>query len=94
MEVTTSPLTAGSWDGPDDNIHRYDIFPGEKDTVGVRNFSTLSFEGPLDDRRMSIRYYDTDGNLLNQKEGADEGVVTDASVISANWLKAPERRKD
>jgi alkaline phosphatase D len=94
MEVTTSPLTAGSWGGPEKNIHRYDIFPGEKDTVGVRNFATLSFNGPLDDRHMTIRYYDSDGNLLNQKEGASEGVVTDKSVISANWLKAPERRED
>ena len=94
MEVTTSPLTAGPWSGPEDNIHRYDIFPGETDTVGVRNFATLSFEGPLDDRKMTIRYFDTDGNLLNQKEDAEQGVVTDASVISANWLKAPVRRGD
>jgi alkaline phosphatase D len=94
MEVTTSPLTAGSLGGPEKNIHRYDIFPGEKDTVGVRNFATLSFHGPLDDRHMTIRYYDTDGNLLNQKPGAEKGVPTEASVISANWLKAPERRED
>lgn len=94
LEVTTSPLTAGPWSGPENNRYRYDLFPGEKDTVGVRNFATLSFEGPLDDRIMSIRFFDTDGNLLNQKENAAEGVVTDASVISANWLKAPVRRED
>lgn len=95
MEVTTSPLTAGAWSGPDDNIHRYDIFPGEEDTTGgTRNFATLSFEGPLEDRRMIIRYYDTHGKLLNQKPGTSAGEVTEESVISANWLKAPQRRED
>ena len=93
IEFVSSPLTSGSWAGDAKNKYRYDIFPGETDRVGERHFSTLRFEGPLDDRYMTIRYFNTQGELLNQKEGTEKGTVTDASVISANWLRAPQRRK-
>lgn len=84
-EVTTSPLTAGSWSGPEasENPHRLDIFPGEADRAGQRNFATLSFEGPLNQRRAVVRYYDSDGRLLNQKPGAPAGEVTPESIIEA-----------
>ncbi len=82
-EVTSSPLTAGSWAGSTVNDARLDIFPGEMDRVGQRNFVTLDFTGPLDDRRMEIRYWDSDGNLLNQKPGAPAGTPTDASILRA-----------
>ena len=93
IEFTSSPLTSGTYYGPEDSESRLDIFPGEMNQVKERNFSTLAFEGPLDDRRLTIRYYNTQGELLNQKEGTKTGTVTDASVISANWLRAPQRRK-
>jgi len=87
-EVTTSPLTAGSWSGPDSeaNPYRFDIFPGEADRVGQRNFATLSFEGSLEDRRAIIRYFDADGNLLNQAPGEPDGTVTPESIIHARHL--------
>lgn len=85
-EVTSSPLTAGAWAGHSNNPARLDIFPGDADRAGQRNFVTLDFVGPLDDRRMEIRYWDSDGHLLNQKPDAPEGTPTDASVLKANDL--------
>lgn len=85
-EVTSSPLTAGSWAGHATNPARLDIFPGEDDRVGQRNFVTLDFTGPLSDRRMEIRYWDSDGRLLNKKPDALEGTPTDASILRANDL--------
>jgi alkaline phosphatase D len=93
VEFTASPLTSGTFYGPDETETRLDIFPGKMDQVKKRNFATLSFEGPIDDRQMTIRYFDTKGVLLNQKTDDEVGTVTDASIISANWLKAPQRRK-
>lgn len=89
MDITASPMTSGFWPGGEDNPTRYDIFPGEMDRVGEHNFATLEFIGSLNDRKMVIRYFNTEGVLLNQKEGAPEGTVTDASIISASFLKAP-----
>jgi alkaline phosphatase D len=84
-DLTSSPLTAGPWAGPPPqaNPWRHDIFPGEADRVGRRNFATLSFEGPLTARRAVIRYYDSDGQLLNQQPGQLAGTPTPASVIDA-----------
>lgn len=92
LEVTSSPLTAGSWAGHSENDARYDIFDGEADRVGQRNFATLDFKGKSNDRYMEIRYWDSDGNLLNQKEGADAGVITDKSIIKARDLWAPREK--
>ncbi len=96
LDITSSPLTSGSWSGPDldRNPYRHDIFPGEMDRVGQRNFATMSFTGPLDDRKMAISFYDTEGNLLNQKPDAANGVVTDASIFSARDLRAPQNIRD
>lgn len=85
-EITSSPLTAGSRAGHKKNDARLDIFDGEADRVGQNNFVTLDFEGPLSDRRMVIRYWDSDGKLINQKAGAEHGIPTDASIIRANEL--------
>jgi alkaline phosphatase D len=93
IEFTSSPLTSGPFKGPEETSTRYDIFPGEINQIKARNFSTLEFTGPMKDRKMTVRYFDTSGKLLNQKEGAREGTVTDASIISESWLKAPQRRK-
>ena len=83
LEVTSSPLTSGAWAGHARNPARYDIFDGETDRVAQHNFVTLDFEGALDQRRMVIRYWDGNGTLLNQKQGAAAGIVTDASIIEA-----------
>ncbi|MGJ3244067.1 MAG: alkaline phosphatase D family protein [Opitutales bacterium] len=94
-EITSSPLTAGSWPGPADNDNRLDIFDDpEIDRVGQRNFATLTFTGSLDDRQMVLRYFDSDGNLLNQKVDAPAGTPTDASVFSANEGRAPRVEGD
>jgi alkaline phosphatase D len=87
-DLTSSPMTAGPWAGaePERNPYRFDIFPGETDRVGQRNFATLSFEGPLKARRAVIRYYDSYGNLLNQQPNAEPGEVTPESVITARNL--------
>jgi alkaline phosphatase D len=94
IELTSSPLTSGSWPGADkeENPNRLDIFPGEMDRVGQRNFATISFSGPLEDRAMTIRYYDSDGNLLNQQPGAEDGETTPESIIFAKDLIAPQNR--
>ena len=93
-DITTSPLTAGSWGGaaPERNPYRYDIFPGEMDRVGQRNFVTLEFRGPLREREMVIRYFDKDGNLLNQDPDGEGGEPTPESVIRANDLRLPRGR--
>ncbi|MGF1531694.1 MAG: alkaline phosphatase D family protein [Puniceicoccaceae bacterium] len=83
FEVTSSPLTAGPWAGKTTNPARYDIFPDGMDRVGQRNFVTLDFEGPLTDRRMVIRYWDSQGNLLNQQPGGEPGQPTPRSIIRA-----------
>jgi hypothetical protein len=62
------------------------------DRVGQRNFATISFSGPLEDRAMTIRYYDSDGNLLNQQPGAEDGETTPESIIFAKDLIAPQNR--
>jgi|TARA_B110000037_G_scaffold222664_1_gene298611 alkaline phosphatase D len=83
-DITTSSLTAGSFPGfpAEENPQRYDIFEGEADRIGQRNFMLLRFTGEkLSQRQVAIEFYDTDGNLLNQKEGAPTGTVTDASIL-------------
>ena len=85
-EVTSSPLTAGASTYGGQNPTRLDIFDGEEDRITTQNFVTLDFKGPLNDRIMLIRYWDSDGNLLNQKRGAAPGTPTDLSVIHANDL--------
>ena len=85
-EVTSSPLTAGASTYGKNNPARLDIFAGEEDRITTRNFVTLDFRGPLSDRKMLIRYWDSNGNMLNQKNGAEPGTPTDLSVIYANDL--------
>lgn len=85
-EVTSSPLTAGASSRGSKNAARLDIFEGDLDRAVTNNFVTLDFLGQLDDRKMVIRYWDSDGNLLNQKFAAKPGTPTDASVISANEI--------
>jgi len=89
-EITTSPLTSGSWAGPKINDARLDIFDEEEvDRVGERNFITLDFKGPLENRRMEIRFFDSEGKLLNRKQGGGEDEVTDESILYSKDLRAP-----
>jgi len=59
-EFTNSPLTAGSA-GPGDEQNPYRL---EETVVTERNYGTLSFRGPRDDRVLTLRTYDADGELL------------------------------
>lgn len=94
-ELTTSSLTAGSWAGHANNPARLDIFDEEDiDRVGQRNFMTLDFKGPLENRRMELRYFDSDGKLLNRKMNGGENEPTDASLFFANALRAPREKQD
>ena len=85
-EVTSSPLTAGVSSMGKNNPARFDVFEGDQDRILKNNFVTLDFEGPLSQRKMIIRFWDSDGNLCNQKADAEPGVPTDASVILAKDL--------
>ncbi|MEX0332218.1 MAG: alkaline phosphatase [Puniceicoccaceae bacterium] len=87
-DITSSPLTAGPWAGApaSENPYRVDIFPGEPDRYGKRNFATLSFQGEMHNRQAVIRYYDSDGNLLNQDPEKAPGETTDASIIQSREL--------
>ncbi|MDQ8205482.1 alkaline phosphatase D family protein [Pelagicoccus sp. SDUM812003] len=90
-ELTSSSLTSGSWAGHENNPARFDIFDDPKvDRVGQRNFMTLDFKGPLKDRRMEVRYFDSDGNLLNRKRGGRPDEITEASIFRAADLRAPK----
>ena len=84
-EVISSPLTAGA-DPELKNLARLDIFAGDEESITAQNLVTLDFQGPLNDRKMLIRYWDSDGKLLNHKRGSDPGTPTDLSVIHANDL--------
>ena len=87
-EVTSSPMTAGPWPGspPEGNPYRVDVFPGEADRYGQRNFATLTFEGSLTERRAVIRYYDSNGKLINQDPDADPGIPMPESIIPSREL--------
>jgi alkaline phosphatase D len=86
-DITSSPMSAGpNTRGEKPNPHRVDLIPGERDHVAERNFATLTFEGPLRERRAVIRYYDSNGLLLNQDPGGQEGAPTPASIISSREL--------
>jgi alkaline phosphatase D len=87
-DITSSSMTAGSSTGPevDENPYRLDVFPGDIDRYGAHNFATLSFEGSLPERRAVLRYYDAEGNLLNQDPEKHPGQPTRASIIPARHL--------
>lgn len=90
-ELTSSSMTAGALAGYETNPARYDIFDEpDVDRVGQRNFMVLDFKGPLDNRRMEVRYFDSDGELLNRKLGGAEDEITDKSVFFADALRAPK----
>lgn len=90
-DLTVSPLTSGVHSRPTNNTKRVTSFaPTEDGTIRQRNFATLSFSGPLGDRAMTIRIYDSKGKLLNQQPEAPEGEVTPASIIRQAALKVSE----
>jgi alkaline phosphatase D len=93
-DITSSPMTAGPWEGApaEDNPHRVDIFPGEPDRYGDRNFTTLSFAGEMSERRAIIRFYDSDGNLINQDPARESGEPTEASIIMSRKLNLDKDR--
>ncbi|WP_309024915.1 alkaline phosphatase D family protein [Pelagicoccus sp. SDUM812002] len=89
-ELTSSSLTAGSWAGSETNPARLDIFDEpDVDRVGQRNFLVMDFKGPLEDRRMEVRYFDSDGKLINRKQGGGPDEITEASIFRAEALRSP-----
>lgn len=87
-DLTVSPLTSGVHSHPTNNTKRVATFaPTEDGSIRQRNFATLSFSGPLGDRAMTIRIYDSKGTLLNQQPDAPVGEVTPASIIRQTALK-------
>ena len=89
-DLTISPLTSGIHTRKSASSYRVDIFPdSDFDVILQRNFATLDFKGPRDDRRMEIRIYDSDGKLINQKRHAEKGEIADLWVLHANDLRAP-----
>lgn len=63
-DLTSSPMTSTAYDhSKEENSLRV------ADThVGQRNFSTLSFTGPLDNREVLIEVFDANGKLLWEKK--------------------------
>ena len=66
LDFTCSALTSGAYDhSGEPNHNRID-----GTSVGIRNYGTLRFSGPLDNRVMTIRTMDGEGNLLWEREFA------------------------
>ncbi len=61
-DFTSSPLTAGAAT-PRREMDNPDRVPGTL-VYGQRNFGTMTFTGPRTDRTLTMRTYDTDGELL------------------------------
>lgn len=74
-ELTCSPLTARGWAARDAEIDRPGLIPGTH--VDQRNFCRLDFDGPLRDRRMTIRVFDANGKALWE------------NTLHANTLRTP-----
>ncbi|MDX2108745.1 MAG: alkaline phosphatase D family protein [Verrucomicrobiota bacterium] len=90
-DLTVSPLTAGPHTGAAPNTKRVKEFaPTADGSIRVRNFATLDFAGPLDDRKMTIKIFDYEGKLLNYNPLAPE-LVSPVSIITAKSLRAPRR---
>ena len=90
-DLTVSPFTSGVSNYRGSNSHRLDIQENDdRDLITVRNFATLDFTGPREDRLLTIRMWDKDGKLINQKKNATKGEVRDLWKLKANDLKAPD----
>lgn len=80
-DVTSSSLTSGTWQGNSPNEQRIPV-PGTKDgMIRVRNFVTLDFKGPLDERRCEVRYWNSRGELLSGDP--ETGEITEEFIIRA-----------
>jgi len=67
VEFTSSPLTAGSWDTPEQSeLDNPDVVPGT--LVGQRQFGLIRVAGPEDDRRLSLEGYNSAGARLWKHE--------------------------
>lgn len=87
-EVTTSPLTAGPSSWLSQHPHRLPLpeVP-ERHTFATRNFALFNVAGPAHDRRLEVRFIDTEGNQLNQLPDRPAGAIDDLYVIRAQDLK-------
>jgi len=68
-DITSSPLTSK----PNLNVTETNDHREEGSLIQERNFTTLTFSGPRKDRKLNIKYYDTEGNeLFSYQITADE----------------------
>ena len=89
-DLTVSPLTSSVNTRKRPNSHRVEIFPDlDTHTIRQRNFAILDFKGPKEDRRMEIRIFDSDGNLLNRRPGGAADEIVEGWTLHANDLQAP-----
>jgi len=63
-DLTSSPLTSTAYDHSKEENN----FRVEGTHVGHRNFSTLSFSGPTDNREVLIEVFDSNGELVWDKK--------------------------
>lgn len=63
-DFTISPLTSSAHDATSEANH----FRVEGSMIVRRNFATFSFSGPFNDRKLTVTYYDSDGNQLLEHE--------------------------
>jgi len=61
-ELTCSPLTSGARPAGDNERDRPGLVAGTQ--IGQRNFCRLDVDGPLRDRRLTVRVFDTNGEAL------------------------------
>ncbi|MFT4678356.1 MAG: alkaline phosphatase D [Flavobacteriales bacterium] len=59
-DLTVSPLTSGSYD----HSHEENTFVDPKSRVADRNFAVLDFSGPLKTRQLTMKVYNSLGELL------------------------------
>ncbi len=60
LDFTCSALTSGAYDHSGEPNHNRI----EGTSIGIRNYGTLTFSGPLDDRVLSIKTHDAGGHML------------------------------
>ena len=67
LELTCSPFTAGTHEKSMENERKKPSLIQET-LVGEKNFCKLKFDGPRNDRNMTIQSYDVNGKLLWSKK--------------------------
>lgn len=59
-DITSSPLTSGA----NQNVNEHNEYQVEGSLIQQRNFTTLDFSGPAGERKLKIRFYDSQGKEI------------------------------